>query len=95
MWDAEKMAAAETLWRWYNEAISNADNGPKDLFAEMIEAIPEDLKLENQPEMGETDGVRHWFIHDVWRLEYVIPYSHEIVESFSRKAFRIGKSMTS
>ena len=79
-WNAEKMAAAQALWRWYNFAISNPDNGPKDIFAEMIEAIPENLKKENQLDSGEPDGVRHWFIHDIWRLEWVIPYSHEIVE---------------
>ena len=79
-WNAEKMAAAQALWQWYNEVVSKPGSRPKDVFLEMIEAIPENLKRENQPDSGESDGVRHWFINDVWRLEWVIPYSHEIVE---------------
>ena len=80
LWNAEKMAAGQALWHWYNSAASNVDNGPRDVFTELIEAIPEHCKLENQPEDGEADSVRHWFIHDVWRIEYLIPYSHEIIE---------------
>ena len=91
LWNAEKMAAARALWHWYNLAISNPDNGPKDIFAEMIEAIPESLKKENQPDSGEPDGVRHWFIHDIWRLEWVIPYSHEIVELLFKESVEDSK----
>ena len=80
LWDAEKIAAGRALWHWYNTAMSNVANGPKDVFTELIEAIPEHCKHENQPEDGEADSVRHWFIHDVWRIEYLIPYSHEIIE---------------
>ena len=79
LWDAEKVAAAQSLWHWYNETPVTADER-KSIFAEMVEAIPETLKVENQPDHGETDGVRHWFVHDIWRLEWIIPYSHEIVE---------------
>ena len=80
LWTAEKMAAARVLWRCYNAAITDPIKGPKDVFAEMVEAIPEYRKQENQPDSGETDGVRHWFTHDIWRLEWVVPYSHKIIE---------------
>ena len=80
LWNAEKMAAAQALWKWYDQVVSNPGSRSKDVLAEMIEAIPEYHKQENQPDSGESDGIRHWFVNDVWRLEWVIPYSHEIVE---------------
>ena len=86
MWDAEKLAAAEALWHWYEDDVAGDTSGRRELFAEMVEAIPETLKLENRPEYGQTDGVRHWFTHDVWRLEWVIPYGHEIVEILFRES---------
>lgn len=86
LWDAEKLASARALWRWYDAAPSDSEIGPKSFFAEMIEAIPESLKIENQRDQGETDIVRHWFFHDAWRIEWVLPYSHEIIELLFRES---------
>ena len=86
LWNAEKVAAAQALWRWYDNATAEEGNSPKSFFAELIEAIPESLKLENQRDQGETDVVRHWFVHDLWRLEWVLPYSHEIIELLFRES---------
>ncbi len=82
LWSAEKMAAAKALWKCYDKNASHPDKNPnhKDLFAELIEAISENDKTENQPQHNETDGVRHYFIHDVWRLEWIIPWAQEIVD---------------
>jgi len=82
LWSAEKMASAKAIWRCYNSAVSNQNRGSdkRNLLAELIEAMSEDLKTENQPEHHETDGVRHWFIHDVWRLEYILPWAQNMVE---------------
>lgn len=82
LWDAEKMASARAIWRCYNTAISNPNKGvdERNLLTEIIEAMSEDFKTENQPEHRETDGVRHWFIHDLWRLEYVLPWAERMVE---------------
>ena len=93
LWNAEKMAAGQALWHWYNTSVSNVDNGPKEVFTELIEAIPEHCKLENQPEDGEADSVRHWFIHDVWRIEYLIPYSHEIIELLFQEGINDRKEL--
>lgn len=82
LWSAEKMASAKAIWRCYNSAVSNQNKGSdkRNLLAELIEAMSEDTKTENHPEHHETDGVRHWFIHDVWRLEYILPWAQNIVE---------------
>ena len=78
LWDAEKMAAAQKLWRTY-QATQNAapkeDKSHKNFLAEVVETCSEEYKIENQPEKFETDGVRHYFINDIWRLECLLPYT--------------------
>lgn len=82
LWNAEKLASAKAIWRCYNTAVTNQIKGPneKNLLAEAIEAMSEQLKTENRPENHETDGVRHWFTHDLWRLEYILPWAQNMVE---------------
>lgn len=93
LWNAEKMAAAKALWRCYNAIISNQNRSSTDksVLAELIETLHESLKTENQPEHHETDGVRHWFIHDVWRLEYIIPWAQNMVELMFQHAVEDNK----
>ena len=93
LWNAEKMAAAKALWRCYNAVISNQNRSSDDksVLAELIESLHEDYKVENQPEHHETDGVRHWFIHDIWRLEYIIPWAQNIVELMFQHAVEDNK----
>lgn len=93
LWNAEKMAAAKALWRCYNAIISNQNRSSNDksVLAELIESLHESLKTENQPEHHETDGVRHWFIHDVWRLEYIIPWAQNMVELMFENAVEDNK----
>ena len=93
LWNAEKMAAAKALWRCYNSIVSNQNRSSNDqsVLAELIESLHESLKTENQPEHHETDGVRHWFIHDVWRLEYIIPWAQNMVELMFENAVEDNK----
>ncbi len=93
LWNAEKMAAAKALWRCYNAIVSNQKRSPdeKSVLAELIESLHESLKTENQPEHHETDGVRHWFTHDVWRLEYIIPWAQNMVELMFENAVEDNK----
>ncbi|KAL8944033.1 MAG: hypothetical protein Q9211_000739 [Gyalolechia sp. 1 TL-2023] len=74
LWDAEKIAAARAIWRSYSDSFNSRQQGEKVLLYELIECISEEDKTENQPEDHETDPVRHWFIHDVGRLQILIPW---------------------
>lgn len=82
LWNAEKMASAQVLWQGYQESLKNMNDttDKRNVFTELVEAIHPRFKIENQPDQDETDGVRHWFVHDIWRLEYLVPYAEMIVE---------------
>ena len=85
LWDAEKMAAAAAIWKSYNLALATKGDG-KNLLTEIVERLHEDFKVENNPERFETDPVRHWFIHDIWRLEFIIPWAQHAVEQLFRES---------
>lgn len=80
LWDAERLSASQALWRYYNTAIANKPEGDQNLLSEIVDMVHQDYKLETQPEKYETDIVRHWFIHDVWRMEYIIPFAQVACE---------------
>ena len=86
--NAERMAAAQELWRCYDETVRNPikTSDSRNVFTELVEGIHPKYKKENQPRNHETDGVRHWFTHDTWRLEWAVPYAQEIVETMFRES---------
>ena len=80
LWSAEKMAAAKAVWRSYNTALGNKRPDEMSLLTEIVDMLHENFKNENQPNRGETDAVRHWFVHDIWRLERIIPWAEHAIE---------------
>lgn len=83
LWDAEKLAAANAMWRTYQVAqakISKKEPDHRNFLAEVVETCSERYKTENRPERYETDGVRHYFMNDIWRLEQLLPYTEVTVQ---------------
>ena len=81
LWSGEKMAAARAIWHIYNARLAHQSQEKKSsLLPELLDMISEEQKKENQPELGESDIVRHYFIHDVWRIQMVIPWAQQAVE---------------
>ncbi|CAL3967495.1 unnamed protein product [Diplocarpon coronariae] len=81
LWDAEKIAAATIIWKYYDECIRAKPEGQKrGLLAEMVEFIHENYKTEPVEEAGELDRVRHWFIKDIWNLEVAIPWAYQVIK---------------
>ena len=79
LWSAEKMAAAKAIWQSYNAALKTRGQD-KNLLAELFEMMHEEFKVENRPDFGETDPVRQYFIHDIWRIDLVVPWAENAVE---------------
>ena len=86
--NAGKMAAAQELWRCYDDSVRNPfkTTDTKNVFAELCDAAHPNYKNQNQPDKFETDAVRHWFTHDIWRLEWAIPYAEKMVETLFKES---------
>lgn len=90
LWNAEKMAAAGAVWRCYNAAIAIKRDQDKNLIVELVDMIHENYKSENNPELYETDAVRHWFIKDIGGLQYMIPWAQHACEQLFKESVEDG-----
>ena len=80
LWNAEKMHAAEALWKQYDARLKLKNQNQSQtisstpLLDDILFILHEKYKTETDPSLGEYDQTRKWFIRDVARLEYVILY---------------------
>ena len=80
LWNAEKLAAARVVWKNYDASLKKKGKDQNSLLYELVEMLHERFKTENQPDQGESDPVRHWFIKDIWRIEYVVSWAFNAVQ---------------
>jgi nuclear pore complex protein Nup133 len=81
LWNAEKMAVAAEIWRSHMAFVSERPaEDKKTLVSEIVEFIHEDHKNNPNQQIGEVDRVRHWFLHDVWRLEIFVAWAYEVIK---------------
>ncbi|MCJ1389263.1 hypothetical protein MMC18_002119 [Xylographa bjoerkii] len=89
LWSAEKMSAAIAIWKTYNAQLSLRNQERETtLLPELLDMMNAKYKVENRPERGETDIVRHYLIHDVWRIELVIPWAERAVEELYKEGIQ-------
>lgn len=81
LWNAEKMTVATLIWKQHEEFLAHRlDVDKKTIVSETAVYINEQQKTEPNPAVGEVDPVRHWFIHDVWRLDIFIAWGYQIIK---------------
>lgn len=79
--DAEKIAAATTMWKCYDDTVRRMPEGEKScLMSELVEYINETEKNEPSKEKGEIDEVRHWFIKSVYKIQVAIPWAFQVIK---------------
>jgi nuclear pore complex protein Nup133 len=80
LWNAEKIAAARSIWKRYDLSIKRKPVGQKrGLINDLVEYIHERYRSEPVADAGELDRARHWFINDVGAIEIAIPWAYEAV----------------
>lgn len=81
LWDAEKLNGAKGAWSNYDNLISSKPAGQKrSLWNDIVECLHEEYKLMPSKELGEVDRVRHYFVHDIYRFEMVVPWAFQAVK---------------
>lgn len=81
LWDAEKLAGAAAAWENYDNLISSKPAGEKrSLWNDIVEFLHERFKSMPLAEFGEVDRVRHYFIHDIFRFEMVVPWAFQALK---------------
>lgn len=87
LWHAEKLAAAQQLWKWYQDKLQDQKAHPdaypeKVLMGDIVKALSEKYKTKPDPEKGETDPVRHFFVKDLDSLDVLIPWGWNYLRLF-------------
>ncbi|KAL5629536.1 hypothetical protein BROUX41_001142 [Berkeleyomyces rouxiae] len=86
LWDAEKMLVASLLWARHEQymAANPSSNKEETFIRRLIFFVHEKQKKDMNKAIGELDAVRHWFIHDVWRMDLFMAWICESVKVVSK-----------
>jgi nuclear pore complex protein Nup133 len=90
LWHAEKLAAAHKLWNWYEAKLQDQQAHPdaypeKILMSDIIRALNERYKTPINPDLGETDPIRQYFLRDIDSLNVLIPWGWNYLRTFYMK----------
>jgi nuclear pore complex protein Nup133 len=90
LWHAEKLAAAHKLWNWYETKLQDQQAHPdaypeKVLMSDIIKAMHERYKTPINPDVGETDPVRQYFLRDIDSIGILIPWGWNFLRTFYMK----------
>lgn len=90
LWHAEKLAAAHKLWNWYEAKLQDQQAHPdaypeKILMSDIIKAMHERYKTPINPDLGETDPIRQYFLRDVDSIDKLIPWGWNYLRTFYMK----------
>ncbi|USP76479.1 hypothetical protein yc1106_03753 [Curvularia clavata] len=90
LWHAEKMTAAHKLWNWYQDKLQDQQAHPdaypeKVLMSDIVRALNERWKTPLDPELGETDTIRKFFLKDVDHIGVLIPWGWFYLRTFYMK----------
>jgi nuclear pore complex protein Nup133 len=90
LWNAEKLAAAHSLWNWYQDKLQDQQKHPEAypaavVMVDIVKALNERYKTPVRPEFGETDPIRQFFIKDVDNIGILMPWGWFFLRTFYMK----------
>lgn len=89
LWGAEKLAAQRAIWR-IHEMLPKDDSDQQTHLERVLDSMGDKFKTALDTDSGETDPVRHWFIHDTWRMDFVVPWILNSIRDSSKSQPRVG-----
>lgn len=85
LWNAEKLQAARYVWQKHEQFLNDRPaDSKKDLVAEIVEYIRAEEKSQPDNAKGEVDVLRHWFVHDTFRMNIFIAWAYEVIKYNSK-----------
>ncbi|EEP80846.1 predicted protein [Uncinocarpus reesii 1704] len=89
---AEKMAAHRAVWKAQEYMCRSSKNGGHYLEF-VLKHMGEEFRTQLDANSGEDDIVRHWFIHDTWQMELIIPWILHPMQDVSAKGIRVDRQL--
>lgn len=94
LWGAEKLAAQKAMWKIEEESRKTPDK--QTFLSHVIGSMSDKFKTKLESGNGENDPVRHWFLHDTYRMEHIIPWIFSTIKpqkGQSKQGPRIAEQM--
>ncbi|RAH41463.1 putative nuclear pore complex subunit Nup133 [Aspergillus brunneoviolaceus CBS 621.78] len=76
LWGAEKIAAQRAVWK-LEECWRKHNGKGQTLLADILESMRERFKTQRN---SDSDPVRHWFLHDTFQMENIVPWIYHSVK---------------
>lgn len=84
MWDAEKVAAAQSLWRTFESHLQEYRSGKKKatqtLLESLVDMLDRTFESDASDDRGDEELVRRWFTKSLARLEKVVPWLRNVLK---------------
>ncbi|KAK6222952.1 hypothetical protein LQW54_000764 [Pestalotiopsis sp. IQ-011] len=94
LWNAEKLQAARFVWAKHEKFVQERpDDAKKDLITYIVSYIREEEKSIPNVAKGEVDALRHWFVHDAYRMNLFLAWAYEVIK-YQNKAKLDTPSLT-
>ncbi|PKY01840.1 hypothetical protein P168DRAFT_306102 [Aspergillus campestris IBT 28561] len=90
LWSAEKLAAQRSMWK-LEEAARKSQGREPTFLAHVIGLMSEKFKTKLDERAGESDPVRHWFLHDTFRMEHIVPWISNAIRPHKGQQPRQGR----
>ena len=85
LWDAEKLAAARGVWKLYDTRLREKVSSKQyALLAQLVDMMNEELNEQAREDIGELDRVRHWFVRNVSRIQYMVVWAYNSVSEIQQ-----------
>jgi nuclear pore complex protein Nup133 len=95
LWNAEKMAVATWIWQQHEQfLVERTKDDKKSIVSEIATYVNEQQKTEPNPDVGEVDPVRHWFINDIWRLDIFMAWGYQVIKYFYQESLSDDAGLT-
>ena len=79
LWGAEKLAAQRAMWKVEEESRKKNSNEPT-FLSRVIGVMSEKFKTKFESVDSEGDYVRHWFLHDTYQMEHILPWIFKAIK---------------
>jgi nuclear pore complex protein Nup133 len=90
LWAAEKLASQRTMWK-VEEGFRRRWEGSQTFLSRVLNLMNDKFKTKFEPiDAKENDHVRHWFLHDTYRMEHVIPWIFNALRDSKSATSRLG-----
>ncbi|EER28205.1 Nup133 nucleoporin family protein [Coccidioides posadasii C735 delta SOWgp] len=89
---AEKVAAHRAVWKAQENICRNSEIGGTHLEY-ILGQMGERFRTKFPSSNREEDLVRHWFIHDTWRMDYIVPWILHGIRDMSNNGTRLDRQL--